>query len=85
MREVERLLLTAPEDDTRMSDRDRGLIIVSVSGLRTWAVGISSRRREAFLDDLRMVEDPGLWRADKLRVVERMWRCWGMDGRRVVV
>lgn len=32
-----------------------------------------------------MVEDPGLARDDKLRVVERMWRCWGMDGRKVVV
>ncbi|RSH79789.1 Nuclear control of ATPase protein 2 [Apiotrichum porosum] len=85
MRNVERLLLTAPEDEARMSDKDRGLIIVSVSGLRTWATGISSARREAFLDDLRMVEDPGLARDDKLRVVERMWRCWGMDGRKVVV
>jgi hypothetical protein len=46
MRNVERLLLTAPEDEARMSDKDRGLIIVSVSGLRTWATGISSARRE---------------------------------------
>ncbi|KAL1407260.1 Nuclear control of ATPase protein 2 [Vanrija albida] len=81
MREVERLLIVSPEDNSRMSDRDRGTLIVSVSGLRTWAAGITSTRREGFLDDLRMVEDPVLGRDDKLRVVERIYRCWGVDGR----
>lgn len=67
-----------------MSDRDRGLLIVGVSGMRTWAAGLGGTRREAFLEDLRMVEDPGLGRVDKLKVVDRMWRCWGIDGRRRV-
>lgn len=38
-----------------------------------------------FLDDLRMVENPALSRGDKLHVIERMWRCWGLDGRRKAV
>jgi hypothetical protein len=38
--------------------------------------------KQGFLDDLRMVEDPVLSRGDKLRVLERIWRCWGIDGRR---
>lgn len=46
LREVERLLIESPEDNSRMSDRDRGTLIVSVSGLRTWAAGITSTRRE---------------------------------------
>ena len=33
------------------------------------------------MSDLRMVEDPNLSRGDKLRVVERIWRCFGVDGR----
>jgi hypothetical protein len=37
---------------------------------------------QAFLDDLRMVENPALERRDKLQVVQRIWRCWGVDGRR---
>jgi nuclear-control-of-ATPase protein 2 len=85
LRDVERILITAPEDDARLSNRDRGMIIVSVSGLRTWAVGMGSSTRQNFLDDLRMVENPALARVDKLRVVERMWRCWGLDGKKRVV
>ncbi|RSH92300.1 Nuclear control of ATPase protein 2 [Saitozyma podzolica] len=83
LRDIERLLLTTPKHDEEMSDRDRGLLIVSVSGLRTWAGGLGGNR-DPFLGDLRMVEDPSMRRGDKLRVVERIWRCWGMDGRRVV-
>lgn len=97
MRDVERILLTAPEDDQEMTQRDRGLLIVSVSGMRTWAAGLGSSREvscakirqncseltgQSFLDDLRMVENPTLGRRDKLQVVQRIWRCWGVDGRR---
>lgn len=64
-----------------MTHRDRGLLIISVSSLRSWAIVLGASKREAFLDDLRMVEDPVLKREDKLRVVERIWRCWGVDGR----
>lgn len=42
---------------------------------------LGASKREAFLDDLRMVENPVLKREDKLRVIERVWRCWGVDGR----
>lgn len=79
--EIERILLTAPKAQDEMSDRDRGLLIVSVTGMRTWAAGLGGTRRDAFLGDLRMVEDPALKRVDKLRVVERIWRCFGVDGR----
>jgi hypothetical protein len=36
--------LTAPEDEHEMTQRDRGLLIVSVSGMRTWAAGLGSSR-----------------------------------------
>ncbi|OCF33869.1 hypothetical protein I316_04581 [Kwoniella heveanensis BCC8398] len=84
VRSIERLLITAPKDTQEMSDKDRGLLIVSVSGLRTWATGLSGNNREGFMDDLRMVEDPRLTRGDKLRVVERIWRSWGAEGKRSV-
>ena len=44
VRDIERILLTAPEDDQEMTQRDRGLLIVSVSGMRTWAAGLGSSR-----------------------------------------
>ncbi|KAK8847520.1 hypothetical protein IAR55_005378 [Kwoniella newhampshirensis] len=84
LRSIERLLITAPKGKEEMSDRDRGLLIVSVSGMRTWAAGLGGSSRDSFLDDLRMVEDPGLTRGDKLRVVERIWRCWGVEGKKTV-
>jgi nuclear-control-of-ATPase protein 2 len=92
-------LITAPKKDEEMSDTDRGLLILGVSSMRSWAAGLAGGNRgvsagvmvywaeltdQAFLDDLRMVEDPVLSRGDKLRVVERIWRCWGVDGRRKV-
>lgn len=46
LRSIEALLLKAPEDDARMSDRDRGMLIVTTSGLRVWATGIGSSLRE---------------------------------------
>ncbi|KIR60442.1 hypothetical protein I314_03737 [Cryptococcus bacillisporus CA1873] len=79
LRSIERLLITSP--DGEMTHRDRGLLIISVSNLRSWAVVLGASKREAFLDDLRMVENPILKREDKLRVIERVWRCWGVDGR----
>jgi nuclear-control-of-ATPase protein 2 len=44
LRDVERILLTAPEEEQQMTQRDRGLLIVSVSGMRTWAAGLGSSR-----------------------------------------
>lgn len=79
--DIERLLITAPKKEEKMSDKDRGLLIVGVSGMRSWAAGLSGAGREGFLDDLRLVEEPALSRGDKLRVVERIWRCWGVEGK----
>ncbi|WVQ98162.1 hypothetical protein IAU59_005284 [Kwoniella sp. CBS 9459] len=84
VRSIERLLITSPKDAQEMSDKDRGLLIVSVSGLRTWATGLGGDNREGFMDDLRLVEDPRLTRGDKLRVVERIWRSWGAEGKKSV-
>ena len=67
-----------------MTDKDRGLLIVGVSSLRSWANGLSGASKEGFLDDLRLIEEPILSRGDKLRVVERIWRGWGVDGKRKV-
>lgn len=79
-----------------MSDRERGRLIVSVSGMRTWAAGLGGSKREVgsiradrrgplmeqpFLGDLRLIEDPSLSRGDKLRVIDRIIRSWGVDGR----
>ena len=36
--------------------------------------------RTPFLEDLGDLEDTRLGREAKLRVVERMWRCWGTYG-----
>ncbi|EIW71171.1 hypothetical protein TREMEDRAFT_27296 [Tremella mesenterica DSM 1558] len=80
--DLERLLITSPKSEEKMSDEAHGLLIVSVSGMRTWAAGLGGASREAFLEDLRMVEDTELLRRDKLRVLDRIWRCWGIDGRR---
>lgn len=71
----------APKQFEDLPDRDRGLLIVSVTGLRTWSAGLRSRKKDGFLDDLRLIEDTKLTRGHKLRVVERIWRCWGYDGR----
>nr|ODN89520.1 hypothetical protein L203_02231 [Cryptococcus depauperatus CBS 7841] len=80
-RSIERLLLVS-HDAQEMSHCDRGLLIISVSSLRTWAVGLGSNSQEVFMDDLRLVEDPSLARSDKLRAIERIWRCWGLDGKK---
>ncbi|KAG5650132.1 hypothetical protein H0H81_000593 [Sphagnurus paluster] len=57
-----------------------GLLLLSVARLRTYAethLPLRSRLREGFLEDVGDLENPDLGRADKMRVVERMWRCWG--------
>lgn len=84
MRSIERLLITSTSDEGRMNDRDRGMLIVEVSGLRVWAAGMKAYKREAFLSDLRLFEDQSLDRDDKLRVVDRIWRCWGLNGTRSI-
>jgi len=58
-----------------------GLLIVSLTYLRRFAeanLRRGSQQREAFIGDLADLEDAKLSKEDKLRVVERMWRSWGM-------
>ncbi|KAI0769046.1 NCA2-domain-containing protein [Trametes elegans] len=65
---------------TAVSPLTSGLLLLSVTHLRKYAetsLPPNSRLREGFLDDVADLEDPALGRADKLRVVERMWRSWG--------
>ena len=45
-RDIERLLLVAPKKEAQMTIKDRGLLIVAVSGLRTWASGMSGTARD---------------------------------------
>ena len=52
---MERILLTAPEDEHEMTQRDRGLLIVSVSGMRTWAAGLGSSREVSLLFGLSLM------------------------------
>ncbi|KAI0714032.1 NCA2-domain-containing protein [Cerioporus squamosus] len=57
-----------------------GLVLLSVTHLRQYAettLPPNSRLREGFLEDVADLEDPSLGRAEKLRVMERMWRSWG--------
>lgn len=98
LRDTERIILTATAgagagagggslgdsqvDQKAMSDKDRGLLLLSVGRVRVWAAGLRGRSREDLLDDLRLLEDSTLSRSDKLFVVNRIWRGWGYDGRR---
>ena len=57
-----------------------GLLLLSVTHLRKYAetaLPANSRLREGFLEDVADLENPSLGRADKLRVLDRMWRSWG--------
>ncbi|KAI0755155.1 NCA2-domain-containing protein [Daedaleopsis nitida] len=64
----------------RVSPLTSGLLLLSVTHLRKYAettLPANSRLREGFLEDVTDLEDPRLGRAEKLRVIERMWRSWG--------
>ncbi|KAG6812573.1 hypothetical protein H0H92_002225 [Tricholoma furcatifolium] len=88
-RRTERLLITQPKSrhhkNSEMSRTDTpplttGLLLLSVARLRTYAekhLPPKSRLREGFLEDICDLENPDLGRADKMKVIERMWRCWG--------
>ncbi|KAI0822022.1 NCA2-domain-containing protein [Trametes gibbosa] len=65
---------------TAVSPLTSGLLLLSVTHLRKYAettLPANSHLREGFLEDVADLEDPRLGRADKLRVVDRMWRSWG--------
>jgi nuclear control of ATPase protein 2 len=56
-----------------------GLLLLSVTRLRAYAetqLPARSKLRAGFLEDIEDLEDPSFTRTQKLRVIERMWRCW---------
>jgi len=62
-----------------------GLLILSLTRLRSYALNhLPANIREPFLEDLGDLEDTALGKEAKLRVIERMWRTWGMAGEGVV-
>lgn len=64
-----------------LDTKTHGLLIVYLTSLRQYAEESLPRRsriREAFLDDLFDLENPNLGKEDKLKVVARMWRSWGV-------
>lgn len=65
---------SSPQSSTEMSNKDRGLLILASGKMRTWAAGLRLADRQAFLDDLQLIEMPALDRTDKLRVIDRIWR-----------
>ncbi|KAJ7157088.1 NCA2-domain-containing protein [Mycena filopes] len=89
MRRIERLLVSQPrlasstrddDDSHSLSPLTTGLLLISVTRLRTFAEASlprGSRLRQGFLEDVGDLEDPAMPREEKLRVVERMWRSWG--------
>ena len=57
-----------------------GLLLLSLTSLRSYAEAHllpDSHIREGFLEDVADLENPTLGRAEKLRVLDRMWRSWG--------
>lgn len=61
--------------------KTHGLLIISLTYLRRFAEANLRKRspqRQGFISDLVDLEDAQLSKEDKLRVVERMWRSWGM-------
>ncbi|KAJ6541858.1 ATP synthase regulation protein NCA2-domain-containing protein [Mycena capillaripes] len=85
MRRIERLLVSQPRvsgptPSNSLSALTTGLLLISVTRLRTFAessLPAGSRLREGFIEDVSDLEDPAMPREEKLRVVERMWRSWG--------
>lgn len=84
-RRIERLLVMQPPtpsaDSVEIAPLPTGLLILSLTRLRSYALSyLPPSMRTPFLEDLDDLEDTELGREAKLRVVERMWRCWGARG-----
>jgi len=88
MRRIERLLNNPtmlhsdPNEDPLPPALTLGLLLLSISHLRSYAVENlppRSRLQLGFLEDIDDLEDAQgqLGREEKLRVVDRMWRNWG--------
>jgi nuclear-control-of-ATPase protein 2 len=54
---------------------------VSPLGSGEMSLLLKSAPAQDFMDDLRLLENAKLGREGKLRVVDRMWRGWSIDGR----
>ncbi|CAE6461444.1 unnamed protein product [Rhizoctonia solani] len=70
----------SPAPQTDLAPLTSGLLLLALTRLRSFAsthLPTGSRLRDGFLADVADLEDPRLGRAEKLRVVERMWRSWG--------
>jgi nuclear-control-of-ATPase protein 2 len=92
LRRIERLLIVHPASPEAPSDvsapikpLSTGLLILSLTRLRSYALNyLPANVRKPFLQDLGDLEDTHLDRNAKLRVVDRMWRCWGSGGEGIV-
>ncbi|KAH9483454.1 Nuclear control of ATPase protein 2 [Psilocybe cubensis] len=95
LRRIERLLILQPPSGPSVSDTlnsdspiaplPTGLLILSLTRLRSYALAnLPANIQAAFLEDLGDLEDTQLGREAKLRVVERMWRCWGQGQEAVI-
>ncbi|KAG1745975.1 NCA2-domain-containing protein [Suillus paluster] len=93
MRRIERLLLFEPKSSHHRHNTENahsdaipalttGLLVLSLAQLREYALTslpARSRLREGFLEDIKDLEDPGLRRTEKLRIIDRMWKSWGKE------
>ncbi|KJA22630.1 hypothetical protein HYPSUDRAFT_40693 [Hypholoma sublateritium FD-334 SS-4] len=85
MRRVEKLLILIPATYTSGRHLSTGLLILSLTRLRAYALEcLPARLRTPFLEDLSELENPELDREAKLRIVDRMWRCWGTSGEGII-
>jgi nuclear-control-of-ATPase protein 2 len=87
LRRVERILNAEAEAEAgaksgaSLAPLPTGLMILSLTKLRSYALTyLPPKIRDPFIEDLGDLEDPMLGTRAKLRVVERMWRCWGGIG-----
>lgn len=90
-RRIERLLILQPSNSSESADSapiaplPTGLLILSLTRLRSYALAYLPNHIQApFLEDLSDLEDTQLDREAKLRVVERMWRCWGQGAEALI-
>jgi nuclear-control-of-ATPase protein 2 len=71
----------APSDKTSSSvprERERRLVTVDQNHSKKTFADSTSLKSQEFMLDLLDLENPEVNREAKLRVVERMWRCWGV-------
>ncbi|KAH8825237.1 NCA2-domain-containing protein [Flagelloscypha sp. PMI_526] len=72
--------IAPPIPDAPIAPVTAGLLLLSVTRLRHFGdmyLPTNSKLRSGFLEDVEDLENPTLTRTEKLKVVERMWRCWG--------